>query len=426
MKTERTARLPLFHTHVIGSLPRPGMVLDLLDRRDTMPAGDFKAVMDDLVAFAIRLQEQAGLDVVSDGEWRRVQYINEFLHRIGGFEKSRRYEHQGEVKYTDVVVRKIEKRKPVFTDDAAFLARHTTRCTKFALPSPFLIAVRYWHGDYSRDAYPTVEHFMDDLATLIRAEAEALVDAGIDIVQLDDPALTYFCDRDLMAGTGSHDERLRREWDIDTQFPQAVEAINRIAEGLKAEVHLHCCHSVYKRQSDVTGNYRPILPRLGQLKIDRVNLEFAYTGTGDISDLALLPEHLGAGVGVVDVRSEQPQTVEQIEALGKAAAGVIDPARIALNPDCGFAPNALEPPTIDEAYKKLKRLAQAAQRLQTIKVKNEPQAAEIRKAYWETCRREWIVAQSPFMCITCLNVDFANCPHFAILCMRIFRKLFPE
>jgi 5-methyltetrahydropteroyltriglutamate--homocysteine methyltransferase len=208
-----------------------------------------------------------------------------------------------------------------------------------------------------------MEHFMDDLAEILAREAGAVVEAGIDIVQLDDPALTYFCDRRLMSGLGSHDERLRREWDIDRQFPQALAAINRVVDGLAVEVHLHCCHSVYKRQSDVSGDYKPILPRLREAKVDRVNLEFAYPGTGDVSDLELLPLHLGVGMGVVDVRTEQMQTVEQIEALGAAGAAIVGPERIALNPDCGFAPDAGEPPSLDEAYEKLGRLVEAASRL---------------------------------------------------------------
>jgi 5-methyltetrahydropteroyltriglutamate--homocysteine methyltransferase len=345
---------------VIGSLPRPKVVLDLLQRRDEIDPDRYHQLLDEFVTFAIRLQEQAGLDVVSDGEWRRIQYIREFLNRIGGFEKCRRYEHQGEVKYTEVVVRRIQATEPVFAADARFLATHTDRCRKFALPSPFLIATRYWHADYSREAYPTYLHFMEHLSEILAAEARALVEAGIDIVQLDDPALTYFCDAALMAGTSSHDERLRREWNADKQFPEAVAAINRIVEGLPAEVHLHCCHSVYKRRSDVTGNYKPILPRLADARIDRVNLEFAYTGTGDVSDLALLPPHIGVGMGVVDVRREELQSVEQIASIAAAGARVIDPRRIAMNPDCGFAPEANEPPTIDEAYEKLTRMTAAA------------------------------------------------------------------
>jgi 5-methyltetrahydropteroyltriglutamate--homocysteine methyltransferase len=362
MKTSRTAALPPFYTHGIGSLPRPQVVRDLLARREEMSADRFRRILDELVVFAIRLQEEAGLDVVGDGEWRRSQYIREFLTRVGGFERCRRFFHQGETKYTEVVVRRMTAPEPVFAGDARFLVQHTDRVTKFALPSPFLIAVRYWHEDYSRDAYPTLTHFLDHLAEVLAREARALVEAGIDIVQLDDPALTYFCDRRVMAGD-THDERLRREWDVDRQFPEALAAINRVVDGLHAEVHLHCCHSVYKRQSDVTGDYKPILPRLREARVDRINLEFAYPQTGTVEDLKLLPEHLAVGLGVIDVRSECLQTAEEIEALAASATQYLPPSRIALNPDCGFAPDAGEPPTIDEAYEKLKRLVAAANRL---------------------------------------------------------------
>ena len=363
MKTEKTATLPLFYTQVIGSLPRPKAVQDLLATREQISPDRFTHLMDEMVVFAIRLQEQAGIDVVSDGEWRRTQYIREFLQRVGGCERIRPYRHQGEVKQTDVIVRRMAAPEPVFTKDAEFLVKHTDRCTKFALPGPFLIAVRYWHEDYSQDAYPTSRHFMEHLAEILGAEAEAAVRAGIDILQLDDPALTYYCDRRLIFQGETHDDRLRREWDIDREVPEAVEAINRVVDGLEAEIHLHCCHSVYKRQSDVSGNYKPILPRLAGAGIDRINLEFAYQQTGALDDLALIPEQMGVGMGVVDVRTERLQSVEAIESIAAAGARQISPDRIALNPDCGFAPDAGEPPTIDEAYDKLCRLSSAAERL---------------------------------------------------------------
>lgn len=378
MKTPRTQKLPLFYTHVIGSLPRPKMVRELLARREMMPAKEYQTALDDVVRFAIRLQELAGLDVVSDGEWRRRHYVGEFLKRIGGFEKIRPFHHAGEVKKTDVVVRKISATRPVWNKDAEFLVANTKRVTKFAIPSPFLIAIRYWHKDFSTDAYPTIEHFIEHLTKVLRREAVALVDAGIDVIQLDDPALTYFCDRRLMDSGDTHDDRLRRDWDIDRQFPEAVNAINAIVSGLKAEVHLHCCHSVYKRQSDVHGDYKPILPRLSEAKIDRVNIEFAYHGTGSPDDLKLLPAELGVGMGVVDVRGESLQSVDEIEALGAAGAKIISPSRIALNPDCGFAPDFGEPPTIDEAFEKLSRMCEAAGRLRAKYEKSAGKTGKIK------------------------------------------------
>lgn len=323
----------------------------------------YAAAMDEMVLFAIRLQERSGIDVISDGEWRRIHYTRELFKRLGGTAEIRPFEHHGEIIKTDVVVSRFSSVEPVFVRDAEFLVKHTDRCTKFALPSPFLIAIRYWDKQYSSAAYPTALHLVEHLTQILAAEARALVEAGIDIIQIDDPALTYFCDRKLMAGADTPDARLNRDWDVNRQVPEAVAAINGIAEGLPAEVHLHCCHSVYKRRSDVTGDYKPLLPMLSEARIDRVNLEFAYQQTGSVDDLDFLPKHLDVGMGVVDVRGEQLQSIEEIEQIGAAGAERIGPQRIALNPDCGFAPDAPEPPTIDEAFEKLKHLSTAATRL---------------------------------------------------------------
>ncbi|HIF31753.1 MAG TPA: hypothetical protein EYQ75_08825 [Planctomycetaceae bacterium] len=363
MRTDRTKALPPFFTQVIGSLPRPTLVRALVDRRTSMSGDEYNRVMDDMVIFAIRLQEQAGLDVISDGEWRRVHYLDEFLHRVGGHQPIRPFEHQGELKYTTVVTGQMRGGDPLFVDDAKFLVDHTDRCTKYALPSPFLIAIRKWHEDFSSDAYPTMEHYMEHLTELIAAEALALAQTGVDIIQIDDPALTYFCDRQLTSEGQTHDDRLKRHWDIERQAPAAIASINRIAAELPVEVHLHCCHSVYKRQSDVTGDYKPILPLLKGARIDRVNLEFAYQGTGEVDDLELLPEHLGVGMGIVDVRGERIQSIDEMERIAAAGATIVDPSRIALNPDCGFAPDYGEPPSIDEAFEKLSRLSEVASRL---------------------------------------------------------------
>lgn len=363
MISQRTKELPSFYTQVIGSLPRPQLVRSLVDRRDSIAADEYSRIMDEMVVFAIRVQEQAGIDVISDGEWRRVHYLDEFLLRVGGHEPIREFQHQGETKRTLVCNSRMQGGEPLFVDDAEFLVNHTDRHTKYALPSPFLIAIRKWHEDFSTDAYPTVEHYIEHLTELLTLEAEALAQTGIDVIQLDDPALTYLCDRSVTETSDSHDERLKRDWDIDRQAPQAINAVNEIAAALPVEVHLHCCHSVCKRQSDVVGDYKPILPFLKDAKIDRVNLEFAYKGTGIPDDLEYLPDGLGVGMGVVDVRGAQFQEVEEIEAIGAAGAAIIDPSRIALNPDCGFAPDYGEPPSIDEAFEKLSRLSRAAANL---------------------------------------------------------------
>ncbi len=214
MKTDRTKALPPFFTQVIGSLPRPKLVRELIDRRDSMPADEYTRIMNEMVIVAIRLQELAGLDVISDGEWRRIHYLDEFLLRVGGHEPIRQFEHQGELKTTTVVTKRMQGGDTLFVEDATFLVNQTDRCTKYALPSPFLIAIRKWHQDFSTDAYPTMEHYMEHLTELLAAEARALAQTGVDIIQLDDPALTYLCDRQVTGEGRTHDDRLKREWDI--------------------------------------------------------------------------------------------------------------------------------------------------------------------------------------------------------------------
>jgi len=356
----KNTSLPPLYTHPIGSLPRPKVVLDLLAERQAnrISSADFDRSMDDLVLFAIRLQEQAGMDVVSDGEWRRLHYMNEYLLRIGGFAKVRPFMHHGVERMTWVCNGPIQSREPVFARDAAFLTKHARRATKFALPSPFLIAMRLWDAKFSGKFYPTLEDLMNALADVLAIEARALADAGVKIIQIDDPALTYYCDEEFVKGLG-HDSRIDMSKGITERVPAAVSAINRIVAGLPVEVHIHCCHSVFKRGSDVKGSYKPILAYFDKLKVDRINLEFAYRDTGEAADLASVPANLLAGVGILDVRGESLQSVEDIVKIGKTCLQHISRERVAFSPDCGFAPDSGEPPTIDEAYIKLRNLCEA-------------------------------------------------------------------
>lgn len=357
--------LPPLYTHPIGSLPRPQVVLDLLADREAgrLTAEEFEARLDDLILFAIRLQEQAGMDVVSDGEWRRSHYLNEYLLRIGGFAKARPFMHHGEEKMTFVCNGRVQFREPVFTRDAGFLVHHATRATKFALPSPFLIAMRLWDRSYSTEFYPSLEDLMVDVAAALAVEASEIARAGVDIIQLDDPALTYYVDAEFLQGLG-HDSRIDMSRGAEERIPAAVDCINQIADAAResgAEIHLHCCHSVHNRGSDCKGSYAPLLAYFAGLRVDRVNLEFAYRDTGEATDLEKIPSHLGVGIGIVDVRSERVQTVDEIVRLASDCLQHIAPERVAFNTDCGFAPDSGEPPTIDEAYVKLRNLCAAAQ-----------------------------------------------------------------
>lgn len=310
--------------------------------------------MDDLVRFSIRMQGLTGLDVVSDGAWRHTHFVGDFLHRVGGFEQAPRVTAPSDNALPQVVVHRMSPTGSVFKADADFLVNNTARLTKFSIPSPFHISMAYWHEDYSKGAYPTRQHFVDHLVEILAAEVHALVTAGIDMIQLDDPLLASCCED--RTGASGESGPLPRDWNLDQQFPRVVAAINHIADAAsgKAEVHLHCWDP-----RGGAGDYRELLTRLKEVRIDRINLDFACRDS--VAGLALLPAHMGVGVGVMDVRSGADQTVEAMQSLALAAAKVVPAARIALNPDRGF--DIGEVLTIDDAYDRLRRLTAAGKGL---------------------------------------------------------------
>jgi len=240
--------------------------------------------------------------------------------------------------------------------------KHTDRVPKCALPSPYIIMRRYWSPTKSIRAYPTRESFIEHLSEILHHEARAVVKAGVEVVQLDDPLVTYFCDPDyashkkVLADTGVFGN-------IEDELNLAITHINRVFEGVNARRQLHCCHAVYKRQSDVHGHYAPILPHLLRADVHDLNLEFAYKGTGTANDLRGYPKDRGIGVGSVDVRLANVPTPAQIIRIVDTALKHVAPRQVRLNPDCGFAPHHGEPPQVDEAFNKLKALADAARLL---------------------------------------------------------------
>ncbi|MBI2193312.1 MAG: cobalamin-independent methionine synthase II family protein [Planctomycetes bacterium] len=357
----RLKKLPLFPTQVIGSLPRTQSVRALLfaGKEGRMKPKEFEARMDEHVIFAIRLQELAGIDILSDGEWRRHHYVEEFTDRVGGFQADIIVGREG-ILFPGVVGKmRYDPSEPIFYRDAEFLVKNTTRVPKFALPSPYIIMRRYWSPAKSTDAYPTRESFIEHLSEILHHEAMAVVQAGVDVVQLDDPLVTYFCDPDyssrkkVLADTGVFG-------DMEDELALAITHINRVFEGVRARRQLHCCHAVYKRRSDVLGHYTPILGHLLQAEVQDLNLEFAYAGTGKFTDLRKYPSDRGIGVGCVDVRlAPVPQPIEILRRID-GALKFVSPQQVLMNPDCGFAPHHGEPPQIDEAFNKLKALSEAA------------------------------------------------------------------
>lgn len=343
--------LPLFPTTVIGSLPRPQYVKDLLaaGSRTGSPSPDWQRHMDNAIRFAIDMQEQAGIDVISDGEWRRESYVDVIAEIMSGFEWIQR----DTFAYHQVVTKKIAPLKPgVIAEEARFLKEATTRHVKIALPSPYLMGQRMWVAEHSSGAYPTREAFCEALVPIMRQELLAIRDVGVDMIQLDEPHLCVLVDEKVRATFA----------DPEAEMRNAVDWLNEILDGVQGvTLAVHLCRRNWGRRGwGAAGGYEAILHHVKRLKVDQLMLEFSIPVAGDVAILKELPPHVQIGLGCVDVRFPEIDTPEQIVARVEKALEHVAPERLWLNPDCGFAPGKDHETPLEEAYLKLKNLAAAA------------------------------------------------------------------
>jgi 5-methyltetrahydropteroyltriglutamate--homocysteine methyltransferase len=356
--------LPLFPTTVIGSLPRPAWMLDLMQEYlgGRLPRSEWEHACDQAIPFAVGLQEAAGIDVITDGEWRREGYFQVFYERVEGFRPDL---IAGRTRRWPVAVGPLRRTGPIVSDGVAFLRGQTKRAIKVSLPSAYVILRRFYSPEHSASAYPTREHFLRAVEQVLLDEANEVLAAGADCIQFDDPMLGYFVDpkyRDQSSGhwgTGQFH-------DVDAELRLGVDSANRLAGPLRqrgAYVVLHICRGNIERRSDAEGNFGAIWPALRRVAVDELALEFALPQAGGMEVLADLPEGMRVGLGCVDVRCAEIEPAETIAERVRKALQYVPASRLGLNPDCGFAPSGNNPIPLDEPYAKLKALVQAARQL---------------------------------------------------------------
>jgi 5-methyltetrahydropteroyltriglutamate--homocysteine methyltransferase len=341
---------PLFTASVVGSLPRPQHVRELIEKPKWDEA-DGRA-MDAAIRYAVSMQEFAGLDVVTDGEWRRRSYIGVIAELAHGFTLE---VNPADGRPWTVVTDKLAPKAPGFiAAEAKFLKSVAHVGTKITLPAPGLLGERLWDAERSKLAYPKREDFVRDCIAPLRREIELIQKIGIDVVQIDDPHLCLFVDPDV-----------RRNYDDpDRAADFAVEMINALVEGftgIKFAVHL--CRRAGARvrgEKHHAGSYGPILPQLNRLNVQHLTMEFTAAGADDLESLGRLRGDFELGLGVVDVTPGAKEDAKRIVERVDRALQRVDAKRITLNPDCGFAPGSAAKVDIDEVYLKLRAEAEAA------------------------------------------------------------------
>ena len=345
---------PLFPTFVVGSLPRPVWVRELIERRKRGEVSPSAAerVLDDTVPAAIRMQEAAGLDYVSDGEWRRESYVKVFAEAVAGFEPDLIAGGRGAA--YPAVTSPLRQERSIALDEARFVQRNTTRRTLTAVPSPYTIARRMWSPEHSTAAYATREDFMEACIPIIKGELRRLTSLGVDAIQLDDPWLALLVDPEYR-------ERMGIE-DVDHEIEMAVQGVNGAVQGVDHPlISVHLCHAHANRRHSTRGPYDLVIGALGRMDVHRFAMEFATPDAGGIEVLAQFPEDKLLGLGVIDHTDINVETPDTVVERAEAAMRYVPAERLTLNPDCGFAPSSINPMDLDEAYLKLRALCDGAE-----------------------------------------------------------------
>ena len=350
----------LFPTLVVGSLPRPQWVRDLIERRKAGQVTQDVAngLLDDAVPSAIRLQEASGLDYVSDGEWRRESYVKVFADAVSGFQAD--LIDGGGSQFSRLaypaIVSKLEPLQPIALNEARFLKHRAQAKTIVAVPSPYTIGRRMWSPEHSASAYPTREEFMEACIPIVRKELQDLASLGVDAIQLDDPWLALLVDPEYREREGITD--------VEHEIELCIRCVNGSTEGIEGVfLSVHMCHAHFNRRHSTRGPYDLIIDALGEMNVHRFAMEFATPDAGGIEVLRRFPQSKVLGLGVIDHTDPHVETPEEVVARVERAMEYVPKERITLNPDCGFSPSSANPMDLDEAYLKLSAMCQGAQLL---------------------------------------------------------------
>jgi 5-methyltetrahydropteroyltriglutamate--homocysteine methyltransferase len=308
--------LSVLTTTIAGSLPKPGWLAEpeRLWAPWRVPAERLVEAQQDAVLVALKDQEAAGVDIVTDGEQSRQHFVHGFVERLGGIDFARRVtigiradRYKAEV---PTVTGPVTRTAPVHVDEVRWARAHTERRLKFTIPGPMTI-VDTLADEHYRDRAALAMAF----ARVINEEARELVAAGLDVLQLDEPAFNVYMD-DVAA------------W--------GIEALHRAVDGLRCTTAVHICYGYgikanvdWKRTLGAEWRqYERTFPLLARSRIDQISLECASEQQRGKDVMA----------GVIDVASLEVETPEQVAGTIRRVLRHVEPARLYPCTNCGMVP----------------------------------------------------------------------------------------
>ena len=353
---------PPFRAEHIGSLLRPPELLRAREQHatGTIDRAALTAIENEAIARVVKMQEDIGLEVVTDGEFRRGTYSDSFtsagisgvkieMTEDQGWTRSQSHGHRM-ARRIPAVVGRIAWTGPQNADDFRYLRSLTTRTPKITLPGPCYIHYRAGRANISRDVYPDLDEFWSDLIAAYIQEMHSLAEAGCSYLQIDETSLVKLGDprvRQLLTERGDDWSELLHTY---------VEVVNAVAAGAPKgmTIGIHVCRSQDPSwQADV--GYDPIAePLFNAMKIDTYFLEYDTARAGSFAPLRAVPDGKFVVLGLVASKAAEIESADLVKRRIEEASRYIKLEQLGLSPQCGFATSAAEHVTVTEDIERAK------------------------------------------------------------------------
>lgn len=334
----------VFRADHVGSFLRPSQLLQA--RQNGLPNDEVSRLEDQFILDVLRKQQEIGLDVLTDGEFRRRNFMSDFVEAVTGFDTTDSIARTWAGKesapvssITGIVTAKLERVKPLTGHEVSFLQKHAPGKFKITLPSATQFpAISYKRGITDK-VYPTPSDLLADIVHIMKQDLQSLVSIGVTYIQIDAPRYSYYIDpkwRDWM--------QTEMRQDPDAALKESVAADNaclQAARALGVTLAMHLCRGNNRSHWYAEGGYDGIAELLfNALEVDRFLLEYDDDRSGSFDPLRFMPGGKVVVLGLVS--SKRPQLERKSELIRRIneAARFVPLENLAISPQCGFASTA--------------------------------------------------------------------------------------
>jgi 5-methyltetrahydropteroyltriglutamate--homocysteine methyltransferase len=361
---------PPFRAEHVGSLLRPDALKDARAKAQAgeTSAAELAAIEDEAIRRAVRLQEDAGLPVVTDGELRRSAWHTDFLTALDGVKATRTSYavsfhddegHEEQIATMMAVTGKVRRSRPIMGSSFAFLKSASHATPKLSIPSPTYLHLRGGRRSIPASVYPDIEAFWTDVVDAYAAELADLSAAGCRYVQLDDVSIAFLCDEAIRAQVAKDGERPEA---LAGQYAKVISAISA-RRPPEMTIAVHTCRGNHHSLWMAEGGYDPIAEAVfAELDVDGLFLEFDTERSGGFEPLRFVPKGKRVVLGLISSKSPALEDPDELERRIDEASRFIPIEDLAISPQCGFASTAVgNQLTEDDERRKLELVVEVAE-----------------------------------------------------------------